>query len=271
MIQLNPVLCEESNRIQLSLIHFGHATLGSWWKGSEQTLRCSQLYYIVKGSATIICNSNTTINMEAGNWYLLPTGTTVRYWCEDYMEEFYFHFKLCDIDQIDVLQNCSSPYILKISEDKAETFLNLISSQNPIDGIKLRKEVYSVLTDFIDTYNITFKKPKLSPCVAKSVLYIHNHLSMNVSVNEIAQNAYVSKSTLEKKFKEELQCSVHDYLLNTIMSEAAELLQKTKLSVGAISEKFGFCDQFYFSKRFKDKYEKSPKDFRNTLKTSLFS
>ena len=31
-----------------------------------------------------------------------------------------------------------------------------------------------------------------------------------------------------------------------------------------VSEKFGFCDQFYFARWFKDKFDMSPRDYRKS-------
>ncbi len=264
MIQLNPTLCEETNRIQLSFIHIGHAILGTWWKGSNEFLDCSQLYYIVKGSAKVLYGDNQLLVMEAGNWYLLPCGTAVTYWCEDFMEEIYFHVKLHNLDNIDLLQHCLSPCRLPVQEDRKDFFLQCIHSQNPTDGIRLRQIITSVLLDFIDHYHITLKNSKMSPCVSRAIAYMNSHLSMNLKIDEILANAFVSKSTLERRFKKELNCSVHEYLHNMVMAEAGRFLLNTNWSVGTISEHFGFCDQFYFSKRFKDKFGKSPKEFRNT-------
>lgn len=263
MIQLNPTLCDETNRIQMTLLHFGHACLGNWWNGEEDFLSCSQLYYIVKGSAKVLCNGKTLLTMEEGNWYLIPTGTSVTYWCEDFMEEIYFHFKLCNINRIDLLQGCPSPYQLPIQKDMTSLFLACLSSHDVIDGIRLRQIVYSVLLNFIDEYNISLNKRELSPCVLKAITYIGNHLSMRLTMSDIVNMAYVSKSTLEKYFKKELGVSVYQYLLDTVLFEAGQLLLKTSLSIRDISELFGFYDQFYFSKRFKEKFGKSPKEFRH--------
>ena len=44
--------------------------------------------------------------------------------------------------------------------------------------------------------------------------------------------------------------------------EAEQLLLKSDLTVLQISERFGFCDQFYFSRRFKMKYGETPQKYR---------
>lgn len=265
MIELNPALCDEANRMQLSLHHFGHAKLGAWWQGQGETIQFSQLYYIVKGSASVLCNDETLLTMTAGNWYLLPTGTKVKYWCDNFMEEFYFHFKLCDIDRVDLLEGCTGPYTMPIFEDKTELFFKLLKSSSPTDGIRLQNEMYSSLLNMIDACGIVLKKSELSPCVSKAISYIHSHLSIGLSVSEIVSHAYVAKTTLEKYFKHELGVSVHEYLYNSVMFEASQMLLKTDLSIRAISEQFGFCDQFYFSNRFKETFGKSPREFRNTM------
>ena len=46
------------------------------------------------------------------------------------------------------------------------------------------------------------------------------------------------------------------------MARCEELLCDTDLSLSEISERFGFCDQFYFSRRFKAKYGETPRDTR---------
>lgn len=263
MIHLNPLLCEEANHTQLTMVYFGHAKLSTWWNGTE-SLKCSQLYYIVKGQGKVMCNDETLLIMREGNWYLLPTGTNVRYWCEDYMEEIYFHIKLCDFNHIDLFQNCNGPFTLPIEENITSYLLALLKSNETIDSIRLKSTVLSILLKFVDTYKINFKKNQLSECVANAISFIHNHLSIQTSVDEIVKASYVSKTTLEKHFGRELGVSVHEYMYNNIMFEASQMLIKSSLSIHNVSEQFGFCDQFYFSKCFKQKFGMSPKEYRKS-------
>lgn len=265
MVQLNPTLCEETNQIQMRLVHFTHAILGTWWKGELESLACSQLYYVRTGTATILCNSNQLLTMQAGNWYLLPTGMSIKYWCEVPTEIFSFHLKLCNIDQIDILRHCQSPCQLENQQDLSDFFLHCINSDDAYDGLQLRQKIFSVLLSIIKDYHIPLSNSELSAYVSKAIIYINNHLSVQLTLDEISKNVYVSKSTLQKRIKEELQISVHKYIYNAVMFEASQLLLKTNLSVRSISERFGFCDQFYFSRKFKELFGKSPKEFRKMI------
>ena len=56
--------------------------------------------------------------------------------------------------------------------------------------------------------------------------------------------------------------TIGNYIDETILFESEQLLTKSELTVLQISEKFGFCDQFYFSRRFKAKYGDTPQKYR---------
>ena len=166
---------------------------------------------------------------------------------------------------MDLLRNCATPCQLKPQEDMTTFFMDCMKSQDIIDGIKIKNAIYSMLLSFIDKNGIKITSYDYSPCVSAALLYINQNLSVRLTVSEIAENTFVSKSTLEKFFKKELRMSVHDYISNIVMSEASQLLSRTKLSVLEISEKLGFCDQFYFSKRFKNKFEMTPREYRKSM------
>ena len=50
------------------------------------------------------------------------------------------------------------------------------------------------------------------------MVYIKQNLSMQLSITEIAENIFVSKSTLTKHFQKELHMSVNEYICNTDLS-----------------------------------------------------
>lgn len=262
MSKINPFLCENLNRIRLTLLYFGHAIVGKSWTGKTPSPDFTRLYYIVSGGAEIYYGNKQTMKLEPGNWYLLPAGFSFDHCCKEHLEHIYFHLKLSSVDRMDLLRNCNRVCRLTPKEDPTEFFQHCLSSHDIIDGLKMQQAVYSLLLTFIAENNIKIINYEYSPCVSTAIRYINQNLSVRLTVTEIAEMAFVSKSTLEKRFKKELDTSVHDYINDTVMFEAGQLLSKTKLSVLAISERFGFCDQFYFSKRFKHKFGMTPRDYR---------
>lgn len=55
---------------------------------------------------------------------------------------------------------------------------------------------------------------------------------------------------------EEAGMSPGKYIDNMIFLKAKQMLSDPALTIGQISRKLGFCDQFYFSRRFKENFRK---------------
>ena len=259
---INNALCESISHIRLSLLCFGHAKVNTEWNGKIYNPIHSRLYYITDGCSYVITDRNDKIKLEKGNWYLLPSGCSFTYGCDDYMEHIYFHLKLSDVDGLDLLRKFLSPVRFSSDDIGADFFIKNLLSFNIIDGLKIHNSIYSVLLSLIEKYDLNLKSRKFSPCVKKAIEYIRRNLSAQLSVEEIASYAYVSKSTLTKKFHNELSMSITNYVYDSLMFKAGQLLLQSNLSVSSVSEKLGFSDQFYFSKRFKAKFGMSPREYR---------
>lgn len=90
--------------------------------------------------------------------------------------------------------------------------------------------------------------------------YIKQNISAHLMLSEISENVFVSKSTITKHFRKELSMSVNEYINNLIICEEGNLLLTSNVPILSISDKIGFYKQLYFSKRFKEKFGKSPKE-----------
>ncbi len=258
MIQYNTALCELIGRIQLLLLQFGHAIVDKDWCGKVTNPDYSRLYYVIGGSASIQSDDGILI-LSPGKWYLLPAGFSFKFSCEHELEQIYFHVKLCDFDRIDLLRNLGKPCAFVPNDLPMDLFQRCLGSRQITDALKLQQTISGILMTFLDKQKLSIESRDLSPCVAQAISYINHHLSVRLTIEEIADAAFVSKSALTKHFRKELSMSVHDYVSDAIMFEAEQLLLNSNLSILSISERFGFCDQFYFSKCFKEKFGVSPR------------
>lgn len=249
------------NRIGLSILNCGYACVDKEWTGTIYNSVYSRLYYIKSGVA-YIRSAGRQMKLQPQNWYLIPTGSTFDYRCDGEMEHVFFHLKLSDFDETDLLRSAKTPLALHLEEENCDDLIGCIKSSCITDGLKMRQSVYEVLIAFIDTYNISINSSDYSPCIFRALQFIKQNLSVQLTISEIAQNVFVSKSTLTKHFQQELSMSVKEYIHDAVMAQALQLLFTTKLSVLAVSERFGFSDQFYFSRCFKKKFGKSPQQMR---------
>ena len=246
--------------IHLDLLCVGYATVGKEWCGNEKNSPFSFLYYITDGEADVI-TENKKISLVPGNWYLLPSGCKFSYNCSKSMTQIYFHIKLCGEDKLDMLSVCREPIRMKADADFSNV-IEYIENGDLTEGLGAYGMLYSVLFEMLKENEITLKKTNLSPCVRLAVEHINNNLLASLSTTEIAEKSLVAKSTLCKYFAKELQMSVQEYLYDLIFYKACQMLIADRMSIGQISLELGFCDQLYFSRKFRERYGISPREYR---------
>lgn len=258
----NTVWCRCMDRLHLTILNCGRATVGDEWHGFVTAPTFSRLYHIESGAATIRTIDGAPFPLEAGRWYLLPAGCSFAYNCRDTLDHMYFHLKLSDIDESDRLCAFEVPRRLNTLLPPAAPLYNRESLQTFTQALQLRHCVDGVLAALMEEYDIHVQNSTYSPCMLRALQYITQHLSMQLTVPVIAQHALVSTATLTKQFRKELSVSVGDYIDKLVLSEAQRLLMAEEISIGAISDKLGFSDQFYFSRRFKHCFGVSPREYR---------
>lgn len=90
---------------------------------------------------------------------------------------------------------------------------------------------------------------------------INNH-SKDLNLSTLAQKFGCSISTLTTLYKKEYSISIHQFIINTRLEYAKELLKKSNKAIKEISEECGFYDQNHFYRTFKKAYHISPSEYR---------
>lgn len=93
--------------------------------------------------------------------------------------------------------------------------------------------------------------------------YIQNHISDNLTVEEIAKIVFLSPDYLTRLFKKQKGQTLIDYITSQRMFLAKELLESNVLTISMISAKVGYGNYSYFTKIFKKYYGKTPRDYQN--------
>lgn len=265
MIHINSTICQALNPIHLLLFYYGRADVDSSWHGKVYNPIASRLFYVVSGQAEIKLMDNQILLLEEGKWYLFPAGYSFEYACRGHFDHIYFQVKLCGVDGIDLFRKCAGPCSAVLPDNKVEFFTEGLVFSSLAKSLKVRNELYNVLLSIIEKNNLDIESKNLSPCVTRAIQYIKYNPTVQLTSESIAEHAFVSVSTLSKHFRKELAISVHDYIHDMVLFEAQQLLIKSDMSILDISEKFGFCDQFYFSRRFKEKFGIPPREYRQTF------
>ena len=124
------------------------------------------------------------------------------------------------------------------------------------------------MVDCLLAENIPFPIKPYSRDVLQAMAYIQSNPTIQLTGEQIAQAVYVSPSFLYKRFKAEMGISLGAYQDRFIFYRAIQLLADQQLSLKEISQQLGFCDQYYFSRRFKSQLGTTPSRYRKSILNS---
>lgn len=94
------------------------------------------------------------------------------------------------------------------------------------------------------------------------ISYIERNYTKELTLESLAKRASMSPSTLHRAFTTALGESPINYLISVRLAKAKEMLISSTLSISEISMRTGFRDSNYFSRIFKKRTGKSPREYR---------
>lgn len=102
--------------------------------------------------------------------------------------------------------------------------------------------------------------------INEAVKLINANYEKDISLEEIAQSANLSKSHFTKLFTQIMKITPVQYLLHVRLQNAKKMLLSGKLSVTKVSAQCGFNSPSYFAKSFKAAFNETPKEFMQRIK-----
>ena len=145
-------------------------------------------------------------------------------------------------EKVRVKENGMVGEVVKVSAKAIVVVIGNISSKMPLDKVE----------------RITSNEFKSA---VKETARPVSTIKIDSSINERKLNFSTEIDIRGERLNDAVE-TVTRYIDDAIMFEAEQLLLKSDLTVLQISERFGFCDQFYFSRRFKMKYGETPQKYR---------
>ncbi|MBO5337242.1 MAG: helix-turn-helix transcriptional regulator [Lachnospiraceae bacterium] len=118
-----------------------------------------------------------------------------------------------------------------------------------------------LIDDIIDVDSILREKNAKS-MVDVCLEYIHVNYPNDISQQTLCDLAHTNRTTLNRKFKEQVGMTSIGYLLHYRIKIACEALSHTNLSIAEISEATGFQYDSYFIRQFTKKMEMTPTAYR---------
>lgn len=103
---------------------------------------------------------------------------------------------------------------------------------------------------------------------ARVRLYIDEHFTEPLTLDQLAEYAGLNKYYLVHVFNREMGCSPISYLIDRRISESRRLLSTTNTSIRQISQDLGFSSPSYFSQSFRRATGFSPAEYRRQTQRS---
>lgn len=137
-----------------------------------------------------------------------------------------------------------------------------------IEAIATLESGYKLQRDMIHKYCLLVKNHSMkgySLLVQKVVTRIDFDLTADLSLNALAEYLNVNASYLSSLFKKETGITLTEYVNKKRVEHGIFLLNSTTLQIQTIAMYCGVPDVNYFTKLFKKYYNKTPKDYRESI------
>ena len=164
-------------------------------------------------------------------------------------------------------------YILIVFSTKNNIFLSELFGDEKSQ--KIFQNAFTSLDNLLHMVNYTLDTMKehvnrnekeVSP-VHKTKKYIENHISEEISMEDLAKNVHLNADYLTRIFKKEVGISISKYIINRKMEIAKKLLTETNMAIGEIALEVGYFNYSSFNRIFSKTVEMSPQEYKSLFKS----
>lgn len=267
----------------ITCYRFGKMRQKNGWEFlGERKLGVNLFVFISSGSAVFTIESKPYAVIK-GDILIIPANTVYRALTEDYCEFFFFHFS--GVLKEDIFQplstNLQESFSFNLPVNSQKTiFFELKTSDiavhkkihrcimlcmeyrfnlNHINRLLIDTEFYKIL---LILGSVMERGTSILPAVLEKMLkYIETNLSKPLSLIDLCDYTGISAPYASRLFKKHLNITATAYINNKKLFYACELIRNTNMNINEISAYLGYSDVSYFSKIFKKKFGKSPKNY----------
>lgn len=132
-----------------------------------------------------------------------------------------------------------------------------------------KRPIFDEFGNIIGSYGITrhLEKTELTmnsvEAIKTPVKFIQQNYRQPITVEKLANLAFLSISALERRFKKHLTKTPKQYINEVRLENARRLLVETNKPIAEIGYEVGFSDHSYFSKQFKKLFGQQPSETRD--------
>ncbi|MEC0244189.1 AraC family transcriptional regulator [Paenibacillus dokdonensis] len=261
---------DQLSHLRVKLLLAKHSICGPQWRRYRFVPCYDKLYYISEGEGWIQVGREQ-LRPKPGELVFIPGGTEqsysvtdgipyTKYWCHFKSNlDFMRLFQLFGISN--VVRPGNSPELQKYFQQLTECS----AKPGPATSIKIQSALLSIIALFIDHAaqgSRANEAPVFSRELLETIHFIDNHLTEELTIQELSSNAHFHPNYFIRIFKRHLGITPMRYIHERRLEQAQRMLGATDYSISEIAYRSGFKDVSYFSAAFKKKAGISPSEYR---------
>ncbi|MET3942387.1 AraC family transcriptional regulator of arabinose operon [Paenibacillus sp. PvP094] len=258
------------SNLQVELYMVNYNRCDSDWRDLDYTPDYSKFYWISEGEGWLKIGDQEYYPVP-GQLFLMPEGVTqsysvisdqpfLKYWC---------HFS-AKVGGINLFQIMKFPHFCTIERPELvnEIFNQILlyaRSGEVYAHMMAKSKLMELISHYLmnlDLEQITYLNIPVMEKMSAILAYIDAHIEENITVQDLAQIAYMHPNYFIRFFKQQVGIPPIHYITGKKVDKAKELLSCTPNTITMIAEYLGFRDLYYFSRLFKKHTGLTPTEFR---------
>lgn len=260
-----------SNSIQEILFYrdmFGHFVCDNRYRVDRSAFDSYLLMYTLEGKGVVVTPSGKSI-CRKHDIALVDCNQEHTYYANEFWDFLWFHFngnasrKL--VSFILSRQGTITPAVDPWQTAQCFESLTREQTENSIaQEITQSAQIHHILAELAAYASYAKERSPKTDIASRAARFISQHCCEPLSIQQIADEIGISKSSLCHIFKNETGFSPYDYMIGRRIDMAKNLLWSTELTISEISYRVGFQSESHFIKTFRARTKMSPTTFRQS-------
>lgn len=281
-------MLKSNEELSLILLNVGYSELNANWNWKNVYSPFARIYYVKEGRAKIKIGDKTYI-LEPGHLYLTPPFTLHDNECDCYFSLYYIHFYEKVINKESIFDKYDFPIGIKAASldlsltqrlleinpdrylhhfdpqlyDNPPIFSQYIANNNKMSlhsSVETQGILYMLISKFLELLKMKSNNKDIR--INKSLLYIHENIDKDISIEQLANIACITEDHFIRLFKKEMSCTPTKYINLKKMEKAQLFLLTTNMSIRNIAFDLSIDNISYFNRIFKQHTGKTPTQYR---------
>ncbi len=278
--------------MQLILLNIGYAIHNADWNYKNVRSPFARIYLVKEGSARLHLPGNRIQDLRPNHLYMIPPFTTHSCECTNHFTLYYIHIYDNQKSDYSILEDLMYPVEIKaknidellverlftINPDSALNYNDPKKYDNTTNLIKtINNQINRATHDLLETNGILFQllshfmvysKDKydiVDNRILRVVKYIRNNIHKDISIEELKDMCCLSKDHFIRLFKNDLQETPTQYIIQRKIERAQLMLITSDLLIKDIAYELSFENISYFNRLFKKATGLTPSDYRKRV------